>query len=152
MANVNHSALTDPYLHEPKGASTASSGDVYVANGSGSGAWTSRRSMITAHFEDISASSDIYLPIPYAGTISKIQTTLSGAITGSDVIFTFYNSAGSSMGTITVTQSGSAAGDVDVLTPASNNTTTASDYIRVNCNGGASSHTDLWFVVSVDGS
>ena len=40
MANVNHSTLTDPYLHEPKGAASASSGEVYIANGSGSGAWT----------------------------------------------------------------------------------------------------------------
>lgn len=152
MANVNHSALTDPYLHEPKGAAAASSGDVYVANGSGSGAWTSRRSMITAHFEDISSSSDIYLPMPYAGTISKIQTVASGAVSGGDVVFTFSDSSGNSMGTITVTSSGSAAGDVDTLTPTSNNTVTASDYIKVNCDGGASSHTELWFVVSVDGS
>ncbi len=41
MANVNHSTLTDPFLHEPKGVAAASSGDVYLANGSGSGAWTS---------------------------------------------------------------------------------------------------------------
>lgn len=152
MANVNHSALTDPYLHEPKGASTASSGDVYIANGSGSGAWTSRRSMITAHFEDISTASDIYLPMPYAGTISKIQSVSSGAVAGGDVTFTFRNSAGNSMGTIVVTSAGSAAGDVDTLAPSSNNTVTASDYIRVSCDGGASSHTELWFVVSVDGS
>ena len=37
MANVNHSTLTDPFLHEPKGVAAASSGDVYVADGSGSG-------------------------------------------------------------------------------------------------------------------
>ena len=39
MANVNHSTLTDPYLHEPKGVATAASGDVYVADGAGSGTW-----------------------------------------------------------------------------------------------------------------
>lgn len=39
MANVQHSALTDPNIHEPKGVSSASSGQVYVANGSGSGSW-----------------------------------------------------------------------------------------------------------------
>jgi hypothetical protein len=27
MANVNHNTLTDPYLHEPKGVSTASAKD-----------------------------------------------------------------------------------------------------------------------------
>jgi hypothetical protein len=39
MANIQHSVLTDPQIHEPKGASTAASGKVYRANGSGSGAW-----------------------------------------------------------------------------------------------------------------
>lgn len=39
MANVQHSALTDPNIHEPKGIASASSGQVYVANGSGSGSW-----------------------------------------------------------------------------------------------------------------
>lgn len=39
MANIQHAVLTDPQLHEPKGVSTASSGQVYRANGSGSGVW-----------------------------------------------------------------------------------------------------------------
>lgn len=39
MANVQHNALTDPNIHEPKGISTATQGKVYVANGSGSGTW-----------------------------------------------------------------------------------------------------------------
>lgn len=34
-----HSTLTDPNIHEPKGASTATVGKVYVSNGSGSGSW-----------------------------------------------------------------------------------------------------------------
>ena len=39
MANVEHSALTGTALHEPKGLATASSGTVYVSNGTGSGVW-----------------------------------------------------------------------------------------------------------------
>lgn len=39
MVNINHNVLTDPYLHEPKGASTALAGQVYIANGAGSGSW-----------------------------------------------------------------------------------------------------------------
>lgn len=50
MANVNHSSLTDPYLHEPKGVASALSGAVYIANGSGSGVWRQ------AH-----AHADVYL-------------------------------------------------------------------------------------------
>lgn len=40
MANVQHSTLTDPNIHEPKGISTASADQLYRANGSGSGTWT----------------------------------------------------------------------------------------------------------------
>lgn len=40
MANVDHSTLTDPYLHEPKGIASALVNQVYVANGAGSGSWT----------------------------------------------------------------------------------------------------------------
>ena len=39
MANVQHSALTDPNIHEPKGIASANDGEVYVADGAGSGAW-----------------------------------------------------------------------------------------------------------------
>lgn len=34
-----HSSITDPYIHEPKGVSSASEGMVYVADGNGSGTW-----------------------------------------------------------------------------------------------------------------
>jgi len=36
---VEHIDIPDAQLHEPKGAAGASSGQVYVANGAGSGAW-----------------------------------------------------------------------------------------------------------------
>lgn len=37
---IEHANIADAYRHEPKGASTASSGTVYVSDGSGSGSWT----------------------------------------------------------------------------------------------------------------
>lgn len=40
MADVEHSQLPDELLHEPKGASTAAAGTVYVADGAGSGAFS----------------------------------------------------------------------------------------------------------------
>ena len=40
MANVQHNALTDPNIHEPKGVTTANAGAVYVATGTGSGNWS----------------------------------------------------------------------------------------------------------------
>jgi hypothetical protein len=39
MATIQHKDLPESVLHEPKGASTASAGDVYVSDGAGSGSW-----------------------------------------------------------------------------------------------------------------
>ena len=148
MANVNHSALSDPYLHEPKGASTATAGDVYVADGAGSGSWEDhRRSVVNLHIHDISVAENMYVPIPFGGTVSRVSSVIAGAITGADVVLTIKNSSAATMGTITITQAGSAAGDVDFTNPSTNNTTTDNDYILVQGNGGASSHVDC--VVSI---
>lgn len=149
---VQHSSLSGSECHEPKGADTATSGEIYVADGAGSGSWVGRSDIFTVLIHDISSSGDTYIPIPFAGTITKVQTVLAGAITGSDVVLTIYNSAAASMGTLTVAQSGSAAGDVDTLAPSSNNTMTASDWIKVSCNGGATSHVDTVIAICVDGS
>lgn len=60
MANVQHASLTDPELHEPKGVASATSGQVYVANGSGSGTWTEAEDIEAT--KDTSASGYVYLP------------------------------------------------------------------------------------------
>ena len=39
MADIQHSAITDPNIHEPKGITTALNGQMYVADGGGSGDW-----------------------------------------------------------------------------------------------------------------
>ena len=36
---IEHNTITDPDLHEPKGVSTALAGEVYIADGAGSGTW-----------------------------------------------------------------------------------------------------------------
>lgn len=64
--DIQHSDLPDELLHEPKGASTASNGQVYVANGAGSGSFqnlvmdniTFDKSFISA-LEDPSYTSNI---------------------------------------------------------------------------------------------
>lgn len=49
MANVNHSTLTDPYLHEPKDISSAGAGQVYVSDGAGSGDWVEKTRFIGSY-------------------------------------------------------------------------------------------------------
>lgn len=48
MTTTVHKNLTGADLHEPKGADSAASGQVYVSNGSGSGVWTTASSLVTA--------------------------------------------------------------------------------------------------------
>jgi hypothetical protein len=154
MANVNHSTLTDPYLHEPKGAASASSGEVYVANGAGSGAWTAKETLIElsleGYLENVSAVEKVYVPIPFAGTVVKILTVLEAVISSSNSTVTVKNAAGSSMGTLTITASGSAAGDIDTLVPVSNNTVTADSFITVESDGASTNTAKLRFVVVLD--
>tara|TARA_R110000772_G_scaffold12368_4_gene37827 strand:+ start:1393 stop:1863 length:471 start_codon:yes stop_codon:yes gene_type:complete len=154
MANVNHSSLTDPYLHEPKGVASASVGKVYVANGSGSGTWTAKESLVElsleGYIENISTATTVYVPIPFAGTVMKVVTVLEAAIGSSDATITVKNAAAASMGTITVAQSGSAAGDVDTLSPSSNNTVAADSFITITTDGASVNSASLRFVVIVD--
>lgn len=154
MANVNHSALTDPYLHEPKGVATAAAGKVYVSNGSGSGTWTTKESLVElsleGYIENISSASTVYVPIPFAGTVVKVVTVLEGSIGSSDATITVKNAAAASMGTIAVTQAGSAAGDVDTLVPSSNNTVVADSFITIATDGASVNTAALRFVVIVD--
>ena len=152
MANVQHSALTGSDLHEPKGIASATAGKVYISNGSGSGAWTSAGEIITGYIDDVSTAEVVHVPMPFAGTISKVITVLEGAITNADATITVKNASAASMGTLTITQSGSAAGDVDTLSPSSNNTVTADSFITVETNGGATSHKKLRFAVVLDKS
>lgn len=154
MANVNHSTLTDPYLHEPKGVSTASSGQVYMANGSGSGTWTPKENLVElsleGYIENISAASTVYVPVPFAGTVMKVVTVLEGAIGSSDATITVSNAAAASMGAITVTYIGSAAGDVDTLVPSTNNTVAADSFITIATDGASVNAASLRFVVVLD--
>lgn len=56
--DIEHSELPDELLHEPKGASTASAGTVYIADGAGSGAFAK----LPISSLDISISSVSSLP------------------------------------------------------------------------------------------
>lgn len=75
MANIQHSAITDPNIHEPKGAASASSGAVYVANGSGSGSWTKQVQRITATLSPSAVS---------ANTTAEQSFTVSGVLVATD--------------------------------------------------------------------
>ena len=155
MANVEHKDLTGTDLHEPKGIAGQAAGKVYVSDGSNSGAWTAKETLagevISGYIDDVSTAEVVHVPMPFAGTISKVITVLEGAISGTNAVVTVKNSSGTAMSpTLTITTAGSAAGDVDTLSPSSNNTVTADSFITVETDGGSTGHKKLRFVVVLD--
>lgn len=65
---AEHNTLTGSSLHEPKGTTAASSGQVYVADGASSGAWTTLTTSTPTDSILVNALSD--LPSPSAGVIT----------------------------------------------------------------------------------
>jgi hypothetical protein len=160
---VAHANLTGANLHEPKGVASASADTVYAADGAGTGNWQKittdnldttsifgvNEDIIVFLYDDIGTAGSRYIPIPWDCTVVQIFTAIQASIAGADNIFTFRNNGAASMGTITVTQSGSAAGDVDSMTPASNNTFTAGQKMQIDSNGGDSGTTDVYISIRV---
>ena len=64
MADIEHSQLPDELLHEPKGASTAAAGTVYVADGAGSGSFEKLpTTSLDITLESVSLLADAELPV-----------------------------------------------------------------------------------------
>lgn len=78
MANVNHSTLTDPYLHEPKGIASAGAGNVYISNGAGSGTWTKDHAHINGY-------------IPFDATTPAYTHSVTTSFTAFNPTFTSNN-------------------------------------------------------------
>lgn len=151
-----HRDVSPDNIHEPKGAFSAASGTVYVADGAGSGSFTAINNLnkitLTYTFTDISTASSQWVVCPIAGTISKIYSVLHGAIATADTVMSF-EIAGIAVtnGNITITQSGSAAGDVDSSTPTAARTLTAGQAIEIISDGGSTNtvNATITFVINV---
>lgn len=143
---IEHKNITDAERHEPKGASTAANGTVYISNGAGSGAWSDvlasvknkNKVTLNCDFTDISNAESIFVVCPIAGVISSVHVVLHNAITVANSIVTG-KIAGVAIGglSITITQAGSAAGSTFSGTPSSANTVTAGQAIEIISDGGS---------------
>ena len=142
MANVQHSSLTDPNLHEPKGISTASANQLYLANGSGSGTWTNANRFPGTGWGKYTnttyvgttalaiSTSAVLLPFTTDDTVSQIPITLTGTTS-------------SLMNLSTETLQFVAAGDLHALTLT---------FQIYNLNPGTPTHIDILINGSSDGT
>ena len=94
---------------------------------------------LTSTIADISTASSTFVPVPDGGKVIKILTALQGAIGTANGGITFeIGGTAITGGGITVTQSGSAAGDVDTSEPTAANRVEEDGSIEMITDGGSS--------------
>jgi len=94
---------------------------------------------ITSTIADISTASSTFVPVPDGGRVIKIITALQGAIGTANAAITFeIGGTAITGGGITVTQSGSAAGDVDTAEPTAANEVAEDGTIEMITDGASS--------------
>lgn len=99
---------------------------------------------------DISTADTEHQPVHYAGNIVSIRSVIYGTIATADADLTCsINGVAVTGGVVTVTASGSAAGDTDVATPTAANTVAAGDYISVATDGASTNTIECTVVVAV---
>ena len=97
-----------------------------------------------AEIADISTASSTFVPVPDSGKIIKIITSLQGAISGGNAGISFeIGGTAVTGGGITVTQSGSAAGDVDSSEPTALNDVLEGGTIEMITDGASSNAVKL---------
>ena len=92
------------------------------------------------------------LPAPIAGTITRITTILEGALTTGDAVATGkIGAVAITGGAVTITQSGSAAGDVDSVVPTAANVVDVGDDINFTISGTNDASVSAMLVVEITG-
>lgn len=93
---------------------------------------------LTAQIADISSAGSTFVVLP-ACTVTNIWTVIDGAITTGDAAITFENNAGTALtgGSITIANSGSAAGDIDTCATTANNVFTEGQKLEIITDGGS---------------
>jgi hypothetical protein len=91
---------------------------------------------------DVSTASDHYVVSPYDAQVISISSGLQAAITAADAVLTAKIGAATyANGAITIAQSGSAAGDVDSVSPTAM-TIGAGAAITISGDGGSTNTAD----------
>ena len=94
---------------------------------------------LTSTIADISTASSTFVPVPDGGKVIKILTALQGAIGTANAAITFeIGGTAITGGGITVTQSGSAAGDIDTAEPTAANDVAEDGSIEMITDGASS--------------
>lgn len=141
-----HVDIADGERHEPKGASTATVGQVYVSDGAASGSWEDFAYDAHAVIADVSTASFVLIPLLNDVVVTQIKYVLGGAITLADSTITVTRGGGSAMGTQVIAFTASAEGTTFTQTPSGNNSITAAThhYIKIATDGASTTAAPLY--------
>lgn len=99
---------------------------------------------LTVQIEDISTAGQKYVVPGFRGKIKNMWSVINGAIATADADLTAkIGGTAVTGGVITVTQSGSAAGDVDSATPSGANTFSPTDAIEIETDGASTNTVEV---------
>ena len=110
------------------------------------------RYYLQVELTDISTASAAYIVAPVAGSIRKVTSILHSVITSADAVLTIASSVGNVVETITVANSGSAAGDIDTITPAQHANVIVAEgtLISVTTSGASSTAARVTVVIEIE--
>lgn len=112
--------------------STASSAELSLLDGVTATTTELNQYVVTLGIADLDTNATYYVVLPHAGTIDRIDSVIHSAIgTGDATITCNIGATPITGGAITIANAGSAAGDVDTVSPSAAKTVTAGQ--AVNC-------------------
>ena len=108
-------------------------------------------SAITVTMADLSTASSVFVASPWRGTITRYYSAIANAITTANAGVTMEINGTLVTGSeLTVTQSGSAAGDVDSALPTGANYVNEGDTIEIITDGASNTTTITTFTIVIE--
>lgn len=105
---------------------------------------------VHAYMADVSTASSAFVASPCRGKIVEMGSCLYAAITGADAVVTSkINSTAITGGGYSITQSGSAPGDVDSAVPTAANRVVKGDTIEFISDGASSTTAPAMFYADI---
>lgn len=106
--------------------------------------------VVQAYHADISTAGSAFTVAPCRGKIVRAYSVIGAAITGADSVWTMeINNTAVTGVSVTVANSGSAAGDMDSATPTGANTVNEGDTIEFISDGASSTTSPVMYVAVI---
>ena len=106
---------------------------------------------LTLRVVDVGTAETLIFSPGFRGRIRRATSCIAGAITGADSTWKLQvNTTDVTGSTATVTQSGSAAGDVDTVMPTALNTFTETDHLRLVNAGESTGAQVMWVTLELE--